>query len=82
MFKINETKVIRIFTANLPVFGTVTDVYRGSRGHTLVECTTPEGWKFMSDPSHLEIIDGTASKEKARTLSHPENGSSKEAVSG
>jgi len=64
MFQINQTKVIRRFSENLIVYGTVTELYRGMRGRTLVECTTPEGFKFMSDPSHLEIIDETSKNYK------------------
>ena len=57
MYQINQTKVIRRFSENLIVYGAVTELYRGLKGRMLVECTTPEGFKFMSDPSHLEIIN-------------------------
>jgi len=59
MFRINETKVRRRF-GNMDVYGTVTDLFRGNRGKLLVEVETPGGWLFMSDPSHLEILNGEA----------------------
>ena len=63
MFQVNKTKVIRKFNAEQVWYGLVTDVYRGLSGHSLVECTTPEGWKFMSDPSHLEIINAESCEQ-------------------
>lgn len=59
MFRINETKVLRRF-GNMVVSGTVTDLFRGNKGKLLVEVETPAGWLFMSDPSHLEIVNGEA----------------------
>ncbi len=37
--------------------GITQDLYRGNRGKLLVEVIAKGGWLFMSDPSHLEIID-------------------------
>ena len=56
-------KVIRVISENLHVYGTVGALYRGDHGHLLVEFQTPEGFKFMSDPSHLEIVNVDQKKE-------------------
>ena len=56
MYQIGRTQVRRKF-GNMDVYGTVNDLYRGNRGKLLVEVIAKGGWLFMSDPSHLEIID-------------------------
>ena len=45
------------------VSGTVTDLFRGNQGKLLVEVETTAGWLFMSDPSHLEIVDECTDQE-------------------
>ena len=59
MYQIGRTQVKRKF-GNMDVYGIVNDLYRGNRGKLLVEVIAKGGWLFMSDPSHLEIIDEMA----------------------
>lgn len=62
-----DEKVIRVISENLHVYGKVTAHYRGDNGRLLVEFLTPEGFKFMSDPSHLEIVNVTPKTEEIST---------------
>lgn len=67
MYQIGRTQVKRKF-GNMDVYGIVNDLYRGNRGKLLVEVIATGGWWFMSDPSHLEIINEEDKSIRTKTV--------------
>lgn len=57
MFQINKTKVVRRYGNHLAVYGTVTELWFGTKGVRRVEFTSPGGLVFYSEPEYLEIVN-------------------------
>lgn len=55
---IKGDKIVRRVSSEQVWYGEVLTWFHTLRGRMQIICETPEGFLFISDPSHLEKIDG------------------------